>query len=142
MARDARILLAEDEAVTALAVSVLLREVGYTVCALATTAPEVIDLVEQHRPDLALVDVRLAQHTSGLSAAQDILQRWGIPSVLLSGHITRHQAREAGAVALVRKPFTDEQLLWTVDFTVRWLREPTIEGAIPPGFLGWKDGRD
>jgi DNA-binding response OmpR family regulator len=63
-----KILIVEDEAI----MEMPLTEFGHEVCAIASTATEAIEHVEFHRPDILILDVRLAHGSSGIEAAREI----------------------------------------------------------------------
>ena len=59
MAAKEKILVVEDENVTAIDISGKLEEMGYTVTGIVGKAKEAIDAVEKKRPDLVLLDIKL-----------------------------------------------------------------------------------
>ena len=100
-----RLLIAEDDELVVLGLSLVIEQLGYTVCGIARTASEAVTLAELHHPDLALVDVALADGSNGLSAAREISGRLGIPVVVCSAHATAADALAAGASRFLMKPF-------------------------------------
>lgn len=100
-----RLLIAEDDELVVLGLTLVIEQLGYAVCGIAHTASEAVTLAELHQPDLALVDVSLADGSSGLSAARDISGRLGIPVVVCSAHATAADALAAGASRFLMKPF-------------------------------------
>ncbi|MCX6436425.1 MAG: response regulator, partial [Actinobacteria bacterium] len=54
-----RILVAEDEALIRMDLVEMLQEAGYEVIAQATNGEEAIALATEHRPDLAILDVKM-----------------------------------------------------------------------------------
>ena len=104
------VLIAEDEFLIAMDLEHVVQQLGYDICGIATTAPEAVRLAESARPDLALVDVRLARGTNGLDAVKDIRERLDVPSIVISGHIERSDAERAGARGWLRKPIAPDAL--------------------------------
>jgi DNA-binding NarL/FixJ family response regulator len=100
-----RLLIAEDDELVVLGLTLVIEQLGYTVCGIARTASEAVTLAEFHHPDLALVDVALADGSNGLSAAREISGRLGIPVVVCSAHATAADALAAGASRFLMKPF-------------------------------------
>jgi two-component system, response regulator PdtaR len=100
-----RLLIAEDDELVVLGLTLVIEQLGYTVCGIARTASEAVTLAELHHPDLALVDVALADGSNGLSAAREISGRLGIPVVVCSAHATAADALAAGASRFLMKPF-------------------------------------
>ncbi len=135
MSRKARLVIAEDEQIIALGMQIFLGEAGHEVCAIAKTAPEAVKLVDRHRPDIALLDVRLAEGTDGTDAAREIRDCWGTPSILVTGHLDRGQAQAVGALGLLKKPYDPARLLEMIEAAMRWIERGTPDEAAPPGMF-------
>jgi DNA-binding NarL/FixJ family response regulator len=92
--RGLRIVLADDAPLTRHTLAAALREVGVTVVAEACDAPSLLAAVAEHRPDVALVDVRMPpnQRAEGLQAALELRRSHpDVAVMLLSAHLeTRH----------------------------------------------------
>lgn len=86
-----RVLIVEDEAILAMDLEILLVEQGYDVCDVARDADEALMKAALHRPDITLMDIRLAHGTNGIDAAKRIRELLGIPSIFVTGRITRQQ---------------------------------------------------
>ena len=69
----ARILVAEDEALIRLDLVEMLTEAGYEVVAQATNGVEAIALAKEHKPDLAILDVKMPE-MDGITAAESIIE--------------------------------------------------------------------
>ena len=74
-----RLLIAEDDELVVLGLTLVIEQLGYTVCGIARTASEAVTLAELHHPDLALVDVALADGSNGLS--RFLLKPFGIDAL-------------------------------------------------------------
>src|SRR5216684_391533 len=70
-----RILIVEDDYLVALQFENALTEAGYDVVDIASTAEEAVQLIPDHKPELVLMDVRLAGPRDGIQAAAEILDR-------------------------------------------------------------------
>ena len=105
MASNLRLLIAEDDELVVLGLTLVMEQLGYEVCGVARTAAEAVDIAERHRPDLSLVDVALANGSDGLCAAREISGRLGIPVIVCSAHATAVDAYAAGASHFLMKPF-------------------------------------
>jgi two-component system, response regulator PdtaR len=105
MASKLRLLIAEDNELVVLGLTLVMEQLGYDVCGVARTAAEAVDIAERHRPDVALVDVALANGSSGLCAARELSGRLGIPVIVCSAHATAADAHAAGASHFLMKPF-------------------------------------
>ena len=84
--RSLRILIVEDEAISALCFEEAAQGLGHVVVETADTGKRAVAAAEQHRPDLVLMDVRLRDGTDGIEAANAIRERWGIPSIFVTAN--------------------------------------------------------
>ncbi len=82
-----KVLIVEDEALTAMHLEMLIEEFGHQVCAIAASAAEAISHAAAHLPDVALMDIRLANRSSGIDAAREIHTSHGIRCIFLSGNL-------------------------------------------------------
>ena len=106
-----RILVAEDEALIRMDLVEMLQGAGYEVVAQATNGQEAIDLAIEHRPDLAILDVKMPI-LDGISAAEKIIEI--APVLMLTAFSQKElvdRARDAGVMAYVVKPFTIGDLM-------------------------------
>jgi len=106
-------LIVEDEELIAMMLSDMLTEMGLQVCGIASTAAGAIELAEEHRPDVVLMDVQLAGKGDGVDAATKIYQRHRIPVVFVTGstdQATIDRIREDHAAAVLFKPIEAAQL--------------------------------
>ena len=113
-----RILVAEDEAIIRLDLVEMLVEAGYVVVAQATNGVEAIALAQEHKPDLAILDVKMPE-LDGISAAEKIIE---IAPVLMLTAFSQNdlveRARDAGAMAYVVKPFSISDLVPAIEIAV------------------------
>lgn len=107
------ILIVDDELWAALDMEWVVRKLGHDVVGPSATAEEAIELAGTDRPDLVLMDIRLADGSDGVAAAIEIRQRFGIPSLFVSAHgdpVVRERAAAARPSGFIEKPFTPEAL--------------------------------
>ncbi len=112
-ARPFRILIVEDQALTALDLEEHLIHFGHSVVDIVDTAPAAVAAAETHRPDLVFMDIRLAGGTDGVEAAAEIRHRLSIPSIFLTAHsdeATRARSEAVLPIAFLTKPFTVGQI--------------------------------
>ena len=118
-----RILVAEDEAIIRLDLVEMLKEAGYQVVAEATNGLEAIELATVHRPDIAILDVKMPE-MDGITAAEQIIE---ISAVLMLTAFSQKElverARSAGAMAYVVKPFSISDLMPAIEIAVSRHRE-------------------
>lgn len=95
--RALRIVLADDDVLLREGLASLLERSGFEVVGQAGDAPELLSLVREHRPVLAVVDIRMppGQETEGLEAAKAIREEFPETGILLlSAHAEVEQAME------------------------------------------------
>jgi response regulator NasT len=122
-----RVLIAEDEALIRLDLKEMLIEEGYEVVGEAGDGQRAIELAEQLRPDLVILDVKMPV-LDGLAAAERIAGARIAPVVILTAFSQRdlvERARAAGAMAYLVKPFQKKDLLPTIEMAVSRFAEIT-----------------
>ena len=103
------VLIIEDEAIIAADIESLVRELGHTVTAMATTHDEAVDAVAKHRPGLVLADIQLADGSSGIDAVKDILKQYDVPVIFITAFPERLLTGERPEPTfLITKPFQPE----------------------------------
>ena len=113
-----RILVAEDEALIRMDLIEMLREAGYEVVAEAADGAQAIELAELHKPDLAILDVKLPV-LDGSSSAEKIISI--APVLMLTAFSQRElvdRARDAGVMAYVVKPFSIGDLIPAIEIAI------------------------
>ena len=113
-----RILVAEDEALIRMDLVEMLRDAGYEVIAAASNGQEAIELAQLHKPDLAILDVKMPI-LDGISAAEKIIAI--APVLMLTAFSQRElvdRARDAGVMAYVVKPFTISDLVPAIEIAI------------------------
>ena len=108
-----RVVVAEDETLIRLDIIEILRGEGYDVVGEADNGEKAVQLAEELKPDLVLMDVKMPV-MDGISAAEKIVKARIAPVVLLTAFSQKElveRARDAGAMAYVVKPFTPADLI-------------------------------
>ena len=116
-----RIVVAEDSWFVAEHLHSELGALGHAVVGLARTGEELIELVARERPDLALVDIRLADGGDGLAAAKQVQEHFDIPAIAATGHLTAAEAEAAGLLGILSKPYTSAGLRAVLEGATEWL---------------------
>jgi response regulator NasT len=128
-----RIVIAEDEALIRLDLKEMLEEEGYTVVGEAGDGETAVKLVEELKPDLAILDVKMPV-LDGLSAAERIHEQHLAPVLMLTAFSQRElvdRARDAGAMAYIVKPFSKSDLVPAIEMAVsRYTEMRTLEEEI------------
>ena len=113
-----RILVAEDEALIRMDLVEMLQGAGYEVVAEATNGQEAVDLANLHKPDLAILDVKMPV-MDGISAAEKIISL--APVLMLTAFSQKElidRARDAGVMSYVVKPFTISDLVPAIEIAI------------------------
>jgi two-component system, response regulator PdtaR len=115
-----RVVIAEDEALIRLDLKEMLEEEGYQVVAEAGDGESAVSSVAEHKPDLAILDIKMPV-LDGISAAERIAAERLAPVVILTAFSQRElveRARDAGAMAYLVKPFTKADLVPAIEMAV------------------------
>ncbi|HEV8116179.1 MAG TPA: response regulator [Acidimicrobiales bacterium] len=120
-----RVVIAEDEAIIRLDLREILEEEGYEIVGETGRGDEAVDLVRQHRPDVVILDIRMPG-TDGLEAAKAIAGERLAAVLMLTAFSQRdliEQARDAGALAYLVKPFDRNDLVPQIEVALGRHRE-------------------
>ncbi|MFN8039372.1 MAG: response regulator [Acidimicrobiales bacterium] len=120
-----RVVIAEDEAIIRLDLKETLEEEGYEVVGETGRGDEAVELVKQHAPDVAILDIKMPG-LDGLSAAREIAGERRAAVLILTAFSQRdlvEQARDAGALAYLVKPFQRSELIPAVEVAIGRFRE-------------------
>lgn len=122
-----RILIVEDEAVTAADLHDELTAQGYEVTGTADSAVAALRLAEEGKPDLVLMDIHLAGLADGIHAAS-AMRGAEIPVIFLTSHYddaTLARAKRATPVGYITKPFEPHQLSVAIEIGIARHRSDT-----------------
>ena len=111
------VVIAEDETLIRMDLAEMLADEGYDVVGQAGDGQKAIELAEELRPDLVILDVKMPV-LDGIAAAESIAGRRIAPVVMLTAFSQRdlvERARDAGAMAYVVKPFTQSDLVPAIE---------------------------
>lgn len=120
-----RVVIAEDEAIIRLDLRETLEEEGYEVVAETGRGDLAVQLVREHKPDLAIFDIKMPE-MDGLEASRLVSGEKLCPVVLLTAFSQREvieQARDAGALAYIVKPFQRSDLVPAIEVALGRFRE-------------------
>jgi len=115
-----RVVIAEDEAIIRLDLKEILEEEGYEVVGETGRGDEAVELVRRHHPDLAILDIKMPG-MDGLTAAKAISSERLAAVLILTAFSQRDlidQARDAGALAYMVKPFQKSELLPAIEIAL------------------------
>ncbi len=128
-----RVVIAEDEAIIRLDLKEILVSAGYQVVGETARGDEAVALVDEHRPDLVILDIKMPG-MDGVRAAREISSRHRVAVLVLTAFSQRdliEEARDAGVDAYLVKPFRREELLPAVaDVLSRCRQEWAIDEEV------------
>ena len=115
-----RVVVAEDEVLIRMDLVEMLAEEGYDVVGQAGDGARAVELAEELRPDLVILDVKMPV-LDGIAAAERIAAQRIAPVVILTAFSQRdlvERARDAGAMAYLVKPFTQSDLVPAIEMAM------------------------
>lgn len=128
-----RIVVAEDETIIRLDIVETLTAQGYEVVGEAENGQRAIELVEELKPDVVLMDISMPV-MDGLSATRHLAQQSIAPVVILTAFSQRDlidQATQAGAMSYIVKPFSETDLVPAIELAkARFEQLVTLESEI------------
>ncbi len=110
-----RILIVEDEGIIALDEAQIMHDLGYDVTGIAISGEDAIQQAGRDRPDLILMDIKLAGDIDGREATRKIRELYQIPVVYVTAHGDKDQSKSLKipppeGIGYVVKPFTKYEL--------------------------------
>ncbi len=108
-----KIAIVEDEGIVAMDISKCLTSLGYDVAFISDSGEKVLELINDSKPDLILMDVELKGDLNGLETAKILREKYDIHIVFLTAfedETTLNRIGELSPDGYLVKPFEDEQL--------------------------------
>jgi two-component system, response regulator PdtaR len=118
----AGVLIVEDQVLIAIHLQDLVEEAGHRVSAVAHDTPAAVAAAARERPAFAIMDLRLANGSSGLDAAQQLYERFGVRCLFVSANIDEEVRRKAltfEALGFIGKPFLPAEIITAVQTAMR-----------------------
>jgi AmiR/NasT family two-component response regulator len=119
------VVIAEDEAIVRLDLKEILEEEGYEVVGETGRGDEAVKLVRDLEPDLAILDIKMPG-MDGLAAAREISNEQRAAVLILTAFSQRNlieEARDAGALAYLIKPFQRSELVPAIEVALGRFQE-------------------
>lgn len=116
-----KIAVVEDEIIIADNICESLESLGYNVLEPAITYTEGKELIDNERPDIAILDIHLSGKKDGVDLALYIKETYDIPFIFLTAHadkVTIDRAKIVNPPAYLVKPFTKEELYSSIELTL------------------------
>ncbi len=110
---DAKILIVEDENIVALDLKRRLNKLSYNVIGMASSATKALVLVDEHQPDIVLMDIHIQGNTDGIDVAKTLYDQYHIPVIFLTAYSedsTLLRAKESKPYGYLIKPYSEREL--------------------------------
>lgn len=125
-----KVLIVEDELIVADMVEEMLNAHGYEVCGIARTVAEAVSLARDHKPDLAVIDLRLADGELGTEVAAQLRGANGPGVLYTSGNTAQIILTAADGHACLSKPYHGSELIRGLEIVA----DITATGRATPPF--------
>ena len=102
-----RILIVEDEILIALELESLLQDLGHEVVGIAASSEDALALGRELKPDLAFVDIHLADGPTGVDVARHLATQHQVTVLFMTANAKRIPEDFAGAWGVIAKPYTE-----------------------------------
>lgn len=115
------VLIVEDEIILAMAIELSLKEMGFFVTGIETSASHAIIHSQNNHPDIILMDINLNSKNTGIDAANIIWKRFQIPIIFLTSYTndkTIKAAMECEPYGYLIKPCRDEELKASINMAL------------------------
>ena len=129
-----KVMIAEDDLMIADLAEEILVEHGYEVCGIARTVDEAVALGRHHKPDLAVLDLRLADGGLGTEIAARLSPLGKLGILYASGNIPQVILTAANGVACLAKPYRSADLLRSLEIVTEIVATGTALPPFPRGF--------
>jgi len=117
----ARILIVEDERITAEDLRDILTSLGYSVVSSVSNGADAVALAEETQPDLALMDIQIKGVMDGTETARILRERFNIPVIFLTAHAdaaTVSRATSSEPLGYIVKPFQEGELRAAIEIAL------------------------
>ena len=130
-----KVLIAEDELIIADLLEETFIESGYDVCGIARTVDEAVQFGELHKPDLAVLDVRLARSGHGPDIARLLKSKGKFGVLYATGDDARNSALTlADGEGSISKPYRTQDLVRALVIVQEIVTAGTATPPFPPCF--------
>lgn len=119
--KKSRIMIVEDEGITAMGIRNSLEEMGYEVSSIVNSGEDAVQKTIEDKPDLVVMDISLTGELDGIEAAAHIRSRFNVPVVYLTAHSDEHmleRAKITDPFGYIVKPFEDRELHIAVEMAI------------------------
>ncbi len=117
-----KILLVEDEAITALAMNMALKNMGFLTCQPAATGQKALERMARDKPDVVLMDINLTGDMDGIETARRMQELGQTAIIFITGFSSGdllERARALNPVAIFTKPVKPQDLKNAIEAAVK-----------------------
>jgi CheY-like chemotaxis protein len=125
-----RVFIVEDEVLLQMQLEMYLEDAGHEIAGVAASSREALQTAMASGPDVALVDVHLADGPTGVEVGRRLASQ-GLPVVFLTANVARLPEDFSGAIGVIGKPYTQASLAETLDFLVAAVLNPPPSRPVP-----------
>lgn len=121
-----KLLIVEDELIIAEDLRDILEGLHYEVVDIAITAREALQMIEEHLPDLIILDIHIKGGKDGIDLAADIREQYQLPFLFLTSHAdpaTLQRAKEVEPYGYLVKPFQEKDIYAAVEMALNNVRK-------------------
>jgi CheY-like chemotaxis protein len=129
-----KVLIAEDDLMVADMAEEVLVEGGYEVCGIARTVAEGVALGRLHKPDLALLDLRLSDGGLGTEIAAQLAAFGRIGVLYATGNALHAMQNASDGDACIAKPYGSDDLVRALEIVAEIVATGTASHPFPRGF--------
>jgi len=129
-----KVLIAEDDLLIADMEEEVLTEHGYDVCGIGRTVADAVALAWRHKPDLAILDVRLADGDLGTQIALELADLHELGILYVTGNVSAVNQSAARGHACLAKPYRSGDLLRSLEIVAELMDTGTASPPFPPNF--------
>lgn len=115
------IFVVEDESIVSKDIQQSLKKLGYNVAGAATSGEQAVDLIEQTKPDLVLMDIMLKGEMNGIQTAEIVKNKHNIPVIFLTAYAdenTLSKAKVTEPYGYIIKPFKEIDIHTSIEMAL------------------------
>jgi DNA-binding response OmpR family regulator len=135
-----KVMIAEDDLLIADMAEETLTGHGYEVCGIGRNVTDSLALASRHKPDLAILDVRLADGDMGTQIAAALADRRTLGILYVTGNAAALEQTSVHGHACLEKPYRSGDLLRSLEIVVEMIDNGKTTLPFPPNFRVLPEG--
>lgn len=119
--RDTKVLVVEDESITAMSLKNKLQNIGYQMPVIVDSGEDAIKAAIEIKPDIILMDIALKGNIDGIQAAKEISAQYQVPIIFITAHHDEdsfHRAKVSVPYAFLAKPYEIRDLTNAIELAL------------------------